>query len=581
MQTKLVLKQRSALKLRFQPGATGPAGTITVGTVSTGAPGSSVVVTNVGTPENAILNFTIPEGEQGIQGLTGNKGWSPAFAIVSDGARRVLRVSDWVGGEGVKPAAGDYVGAAGLTPTIGDAIDIRGPAGTATIPDGDKGDITTEGGGDTWTLNPSAVASLDAFTGDSGTGGAKGLVPAPASGDKTAFLRGDGTWYKRDIVVLVTGQSNVASQPALSWTPPPNLFIWDWDNANDTDIGTSFSPVPNNKMGLATGIGEQLALAYPEARIRLVNIGKGSQAIAQWKTGAASPDMFKACEQNVEAALAVLGLSKIDYFVWWQGESDAATGVNNQNYPADFETVITRFRGQPWFPRETPCAIMALSQRYVLDDTLVYGNHWLRECDAFEPETRVFVDTGILGSTYWDATTDNLHMTAVGYRAAGDLAFDALEYGRGQNRARDPRQVRYKKYSQNRASTTTLADDPELRVWLRSGVTYRIKFHIVGFAAATPDFKYGWAHGTSNLVVAGVTTRTGGVSTVSNFVSTGIPSGGTVTVAADQYFFLDGDFFANAVNATGWFKFQWAQNTSDASPVYVFAGSYVEAIELR
>lgn len=157
MQTKLVLKQRSAMKLRFQPGATGPSGTVTVGTVTTGAPGTDVIVTNSGTPNAAVLNFTIPEGEQGIQGLTGNKGWSPAFAIVTDGARRVLQVDDWVGGEGTKPATGDYVGATGLTPTIGDAIDIRGPAGTATILDGNKGDITTSNSGDTWLLNDGAV----------------------------------------------------------------------------------------------------------------------------------------------------------------------------------------------------------------------------------------------------------------------------------------------------------------------------------------------------------------------------------------------------------------------------------------
>lgn len=46
-------------------GPKGPAGTIAIGTVSTGAPGSSVIVTNAGTAENAKLNFTIPKGEPG------------------------------------------------------------------------------------------------------------------------------------------------------------------------------------------------------------------------------------------------------------------------------------------------------------------------------------------------------------------------------------------------------------------------------------------------------------------------------------------------------------------------------------
>lgn len=41
-----------------------------------------------------------------------------------------------------------------------------------------------------------ATAILDAFTGDSGAGGVKGLVPAPAAGDAAAskFLKADGTW---------------------------------------------------------------------------------------------------------------------------------------------------------------------------------------------------------------------------------------------------------------------------------------------------------------------------------------------------------------------------------------------------
>jgi hypothetical protein len=34
----------------------------------------------------------------------------------------------------------------------------------------------------------------DDFAGDSGAGGKRGAVPAPAAGDAGSFLRGDGTW---------------------------------------------------------------------------------------------------------------------------------------------------------------------------------------------------------------------------------------------------------------------------------------------------------------------------------------------------------------------------------------------------
>ncbi|MBC6444632.1 MAG: tail fiber protein [Alphaproteobacteria bacterium GM202ARS2] len=69
-------------------------------------------------------------GPQGIPGDAADHGWSPQFALASDGARRVLQVSGWIGGTGTPPATGMYVGASGLVADIGDGIDIRGVAGS-------------------------------------------------------------------------------------------------------------------------------------------------------------------------------------------------------------------------------------------------------------------------------------------------------------------------------------------------------------------------------------------------------------------------------------------------------------------
>jgi len=54
-------------------GPTGPAGptTITVGETTTTNPGTDASVTNVGTEENLILNFSIPTGATGPTGPTG------------------------------------------------------------------------------------------------------------------------------------------------------------------------------------------------------------------------------------------------------------------------------------------------------------------------------------------------------------------------------------------------------------------------------------------------------------------------------------------------------------------------------
>lgn len=49
-------------------GVSGKAATIVVGIVKTGSPGTNVVVKNVGTTSEAVLDFTIPRGDQGERG---------------------------------------------------------------------------------------------------------------------------------------------------------------------------------------------------------------------------------------------------------------------------------------------------------------------------------------------------------------------------------------------------------------------------------------------------------------------------------------------------------------------------------
>lgn len=208
MATKLVLKQPSALKLRFQPGATGPAGKIVSVEAETLPPGSDATVVNNGTPEAAAFVFGIPEGPKGDKGDQGD--------------------------QGEKGDKGD-----------------KGDPGTATIVDGDKGDITTSDDGDTWAIDADAVdntklvnmasgtikgratagtgdpedltgeqatAILDAFTGDAGSGGVKGLVPAPAAGDAAKVLTGNGSWtaltgYKYRQTTTFTSSGTWTKQP--------------------------------------------------------------------------------------------------------------------------------------------------------------------------------------------------------------------------------------------------------------------------------------------------------------------------------------------------------------------------------
>ena len=101
--------------------------TFAVGTVTTVGPSETADATDVGTDGNIVIDFDLPRGE---------KGWAPVLNVVTDGARRVLQVDDWTGGEGTKPATGDYIGATGLVSDIALAVDIRGeqgPSGTGSL----------------------------------------------------------------------------------------------------------------------------------------------------------------------------------------------------------------------------------------------------------------------------------------------------------------------------------------------------------------------------------------------------------------------------------------------------------------
>lgn len=72
-------------------------------------------------------------GSRGARG-SGADGWSPEFAVVPDGQRRVLQIWDYTGGSGTAPVSGDYVGLTGPVGDITAAIDIRGATGLGWAP---------------------------------------------------------------------------------------------------------------------------------------------------------------------------------------------------------------------------------------------------------------------------------------------------------------------------------------------------------------------------------------------------------------------------------------------------------------
>lgn len=121
---------------------------------------------------------------------------------------------------------------------------------TATI----KGRVTAGSGAPEDLTGAQATTILVNFTGDSGSGGVKGLVPAPASGDaaNVKYLMANGAWsneMKAWGCFLGTGGSAVASRGLTCVKNSPSNFTFTLDTAI---AGASYAlfVVPSNSTGL-------------------------------------------------------------------------------------------------------------------------------------------------------------------------------------------------------------------------------------------------------------------------------------------------------------------------------------------
>ena len=215
-------------------GDTGSAATFEIGTVSTGAEGSSVIITNSGTKNAAVLNFTIPQGKKGsawyptVDGL-GNLTFAlsdtsvqpPVYNIRGPqgpqgvqgeqgetGARGPQGIQGVAGAQGVQGPKGDTgeAGAAGAQGPQG----IQGPTG-ATGPKGDTGDTGATGArglqgiqggagaqgvkgeqGETGPAGPTGPTGATGAKGDKGDPGAKGATGAQGPAGPTGATGAQG-----------------------------------------------------------------------------------------------------------------------------------------------------------------------------------------------------------------------------------------------------------------------------------------------------------------------------------------------------------------------------------------------------
>lgn len=114
--TAITWNKQGRTGARGKTGAGGAAATVSVGSVSTGAPGSQATVTNVGTANNAKLNFTIPQGTAGTNGTNGTNTGPTAYGEI------------WLGSSSAEVAPGNShnIVGAGSDGVGGGGVDVSG-----------------------------------------------------------------------------------------------------------------------------------------------------------------------------------------------------------------------------------------------------------------------------------------------------------------------------------------------------------------------------------------------------------------------------------------------------------------------
>lgn len=149
----------------------------------------------------------------------------------------------------------------------------------------------------------------------------------------------------------------------------------------------------------------------------------------------------------------------------------------------------------------------------------------------------------------------------------------------------------YKDSVTSRASTTTLADDPDLQVVLKATSAYRVNVRVFFNAelatTGNQGFNFGMSYTGTNSILshgmgieivngtAAVSTGALGVFTVTS----PIPSGVTPIAVSPNIDGFDFSYFVKT-NTAGTLSVQWAQQSSSADETNVVTGSYLVALRL-
>jgi hypothetical protein len=127
------------------------------------------------------------------------------------------------------------------------------------------------------------------------------------------------------------------------------------------------------------------------------------------------------------------------------------------------------------------------------------------------------------------------------------------------------------------ASDAVLSDDAVLKFTMAANTKYTIRVKVFFSTAATPDFKYRLIGPASpTLVRRHITRAAGGAVPAAVAIGTAYDSADVALAGAGAEGIIEEEIVVQNGATAGDFKFQWAQNTSNASATTVRAGSYIQ-----
>ena len=276
-----------------ETGSPGAAATVTVGTVTTGEPGTQAAVTNSGTTEAAVLNFTIPQGATGATGPKGDTGdTGPQGPQGEQGIQGEVGPTGPQGEVGPTGPQGE-VGPQGPKGDTGDAATIE--IGTVTASDpGSTPSVTNSGSETAAVLNfvlPRGDTGPQGEIGPQGETGPQG--PAGPKGDTGSGFVVKG--YFASESALESGVPSPAAGDAygVGTAEPYDIYIWDGVNLLWVNNGPLQGAKGDPGTAATVTVGT-VTTGQPGTQASVTNSGTSSAAvlnftIPQGATGAQGP----------------------------------------------------------------------------------------------------------------------------------------------------------------------------------------------------------------------------------------------------------------------------------------------------